>query len=118
MQQKENSRLPDVHLTVPCLKERPQRSQEAAEGFMSFAKPERFDVGDDSPSIRHFDGGGQCGLPAIGNAVTDFFKESALGKGLNPLTLQIGGQGIKTLTHCAVAVMVFSVTLGTVGKIQ
>ena len=73
-QQKENSLCSEGHLMVPCLKERPQRSQETSEGFISFAGPQRFYMGNDPPAIVHRNGGGKGRLPAIGNSVTDLFK--------------------------------------------
>jgi len=61
---------------------------------MSFAGFQRFYMGNDPPAIVHRDGGGKGRLSAIGNSVTDLFKEGALGHGLNPGTLKISGQGV------------------------
>ncbi len=73
-QQKENSLCSEHHLIVPCLKERPQRSQETLEGFISFAESQRFYMGNDPPAIVHCDSSGKGRLSAIGNSVTDLFK--------------------------------------------
>jgi len=73
---------------------------------------EGFDVGDDAPTVQGIDGGCKRRLPAVRNSVADLFEKGSFRKGLNLDTSQVRGQGVETLAHGGIAVIVLSMTLG------
>ncbi len=81
------------------------------------AGAERFQVGNNAPSVHNLDGRGERRLSSIGDTVADLLEKHAFRKGLNLYSPQVRGKGLKTLSYGSIAVMIFSVALGTIGEI-
>jgi hypothetical protein len=70
------------------------------------------------PAIVNRNGGMQRRLAAVGDAIADGFEQFTVGFGLDLGAAQVGGQGVKTLAHRALAVVFVAMTLGTICQIH
>ena len=84
----------------------------------SISDAQGFYIGNDPPPVRNRDGCRQGRLPALWLTIADVFKEPSFNHGLYFRQPEVPGQRLKTLTHRAVAVVVFAMALGTIGKIE
>lgn len=90
--------------------ESPQRSQAGKDVFISLANAEGFNVRYDTPTVEHRDSSGEGGLPAVGYSVADLFEVHSSWQGLHLGASQICWQGVETLPHGSVAVVIRAVT--------